>query len=230
MENATQALLIAAGILLTIMVVTVLVLGWNSISDFFQAKNENMKIMQLTEFNKQFENYANEDVRGSDLLSLIGKVQDYNTKQTVVDGQEYEQMRVMITIGNLSNFKYSNDSSWNFPSTITQNTISEILEKIAYLESKYGSTSEVSKLSANITKFDISNKDKNFEDKLEEINKILNTVTVDKSNYKTIRDDALIAYQITQFKRAHFKCIDTKYNEETARIVSMTFKFTGEFQ
>jgi Tfp pilus assembly protein PilE len=235
MENATKALLIAAGILIAIMVVTLLILGWNSISEYYQENSESTKQTQLSEFNQQFERYANESsIRGSDMLSLISKIDDYNTRQASDGGDGYQKMKITISIKStdLSYMKYAN-SKWNIYSTITEDYLNIILNKISELESRYGSTGEVSKLSANITKFDIKKTDltdAELEEKIKIANNLLTGYEVTKNNYTAVREDALAAYQITQFKRAYFKCTGTDYDQNTGRIISMTFESTGKFE
>ena len=41
------------------------------------------------------------------------------------------------------------------------------------------------------------------------------------------KNDIYSYYEYVQFKRSYFDCIDTKYNDETGRIVYMEFKFRG---
>ena len=43
-----------------------------------------------------------------------------------------------------------------------------------------------------------------------------------------IRKDVYTYYEYLQFTRAHFKCINVKYNKGTGRIVQMDFRFTGK--
>lgn len=37
-------------------------------------------------------------------------------------------------------------------------------------------------------------------------------------------------YEYVQFKRAKFDCTSVEYNQQTGRIIKMTFKFTGKFE
>ena len=42
MENATKALLIAAGVLIGIIILSMLLLGYNQISNYYQQKSDNL--------------------------------------------------------------------------------------------------------------------------------------------------------------------------------------------
>ena len=45
----------------------------------------------------------------------------------------------------------------------------------------------------------------------------------------SIKRNIYTYYEYVQFKRAHFKCTNVAYNQQTGRISRMDFKFTGEF-
>ena len=81
MENATKALLIAAGVLLAMMLISLLVMGYNRISSYYEQKHELIMAEQLDKFNKEFQNYNRSDIRGNELISLMNKVIDYNVSQ-----------------------------------------------------------------------------------------------------------------------------------------------------
>ena len=80
MENASKALLIAGGVMLTMLVLSILVYGWGTISEY-QAELDRIKEIENTaKFNLQFTNYERNDVLGYELLSLVNKVIDYNQR------------------------------------------------------------------------------------------------------------------------------------------------------
>lgn len=108
MENATKALLIAAGILLAIMILSLLLVGYNQISSYYNEKHKATETEQLAEFNQKYENYNGKEIRGSELVSLMNKVIDYNERESYFAGTNYPRIEVTITIGanNLDQFKY----------------------------------------------------------------------------------------------------------------------------
>lgn len=112
MENATKALLIAAGVMLSLMILSLLVLGYNEISSYYSDKQKVTQAKQISEFNSKYENYNRKNVRGNDLISLINRIIDYNDREVYADGTNYKRIEVTITIGtsNLDQFKYITES------------------------------------------------------------------------------------------------------------------------
>ena len=53
MENATKALLIAAGVLIGIIILSMLLLGYNQISNYYQQQSDNLSLRQIVELNLQ---------------------------------------------------------------------------------------------------------------------------------------------------------------------------------
>lgn len=87
MENASKALLIAGGILLSIIVLTLFMLMVNSLTDYQQQETQTQKQADIISFNNQYAGYMRDDVSGTDILSLINKVVYYNrTKSTAGTG------------------------------------------------------------------------------------------------------------------------------------------------
>ena len=109
MENATKALLMAAGVMLAIMILALVVMGYNQMSNYYNEKHNSTVVEQTIAFNKRFENYHREKIRGNDMISLMNRIIDYNATQSYQDGTNYERISVTITIGDTSirdQFKY----------------------------------------------------------------------------------------------------------------------------
>lgn len=112
MENASKALLIAGGILLSIIVLTLFMLMVNSLTDYQQQETQTQKQADIISFNNQYAGYMRDDVSGTDILSLINKVVYYNkTKSTAGtgttdSGASYgsEPITVVIDIQNRDKF------------------------------------------------------------------------------------------------------------------------------
>ena len=64
MENASKALIIAGGILIAILVVSLLVTGWNKLTYYNREKEEIQTVEQIINFNKEYESYNKRVVRG----------------------------------------------------------------------------------------------------------------------------------------------------------------------
>ena len=97
MENASKALIMAGSILISIMVITLLVMGYNNLTETMNAKNDEDAVEQVTQFNKQYDVYYRNNLYGSDILSLANKVDDYNERQSKEQGYAKLDMEVTFT-------------------------------------------------------------------------------------------------------------------------------------
>lgn len=70
MENASKALLIAGGVLIAILIVSVLVVTINIINSNQKAKEQALVTEQLVEFNQKYEAYNKKALRGTDIITL----------------------------------------------------------------------------------------------------------------------------------------------------------------
>ena len=113
MEDVTKALLMAAGMFLAVLILSALVVFYNQISAFYTAEHEATVIAQTKEFNSRFENFHRNNIRGSELISLMNRVIDYNATQSYLDGTNYKRIRVKIHIGaeNVEEFKYQTNGA-----------------------------------------------------------------------------------------------------------------------
>ncbi len=91
MENASKALLIAGEILIAILLLGVLVYGYNNLSYFMEDKQTDTQRQQLTAFNKQYESYNRKLLRGVDVISVMNKAISNNTKY---EGESYYNIDV----------------------------------------------------------------------------------------------------------------------------------------
>lgn len=107
MENATKALLIAGGVLIGLMVVSACLIAYNQITDYYQENANIARTEQVLKFNNEYTVYDRNDVRGSELLSLINKVVDYNKREADVSGIEFERMVLSIDVGEAANYLYN---------------------------------------------------------------------------------------------------------------------------
>ena len=69
MENATKALEIAGGVLISLIIIGTIVFFYNRISEVKQTEHNTQAEEQAADFNKDYEVYNRNDVYGSELLS-----------------------------------------------------------------------------------------------------------------------------------------------------------------
>ena len=147
MENASKALLMAAGVLIALIIIGALLLMFNNLSNYQETNTQNTRESQIVEFNKQFETYNRKDVRGSDLYSLLNKVVDYNRRKSDVatgndEGQDlkFEPMTIKVTFPD----KRTIGAEWTYDGTIrlfSKNNL-EIVDNQLILTKKTSTTFE----------------------------------------------------------------------------------------
>ena len=80
MENASNALLIAAGVLVAILLVTSIVVSFSGASELAKAYDTKIVKGTLQMFNNNFEKYTLYNVRLQDIITLAHFVIDHNSK------------------------------------------------------------------------------------------------------------------------------------------------------
>lgn len=240
MENASKALLIAAGVMIGLIVITMMIYAHNQISNYYTTKEKETETEQLAEFNKQYIGYNRNDVRGSDLISLINKIIDYNVDKINYTNDEKIEISIKIdnTNGKAESFFHNYEDYYNGTArkklivpgnTYThegKNSIYSNLINPAYaIEAKY-TQALATKLTTKIsTLMDEYSPRITKEDLFVELK-------IDPKDYNGggagIQEDILKYYQYIQFKRAHFDCTELTY--KNGRIKSFTFKFNGTFE
>lgn len=85
MENVSKALLIAAGILLALMIISMGISVFRYIQEVKNAENERIATEQLQEFNSEYECYNKKIMYGGDVVSVYNKIIDNNTKNPKIE-------------------------------------------------------------------------------------------------------------------------------------------------
>ena len=80
MENATKALLMAAGVLILVLLLSALAFMYRSIGSYYIEKQRNSAQEELSKFNLQFEAYNRDEITGYDVVSLTNKIADFSEK------------------------------------------------------------------------------------------------------------------------------------------------------
>lgn len=214
MENASKALIMAGSVLIALMIIGALLLMVNNLSSYQKVGEQNTREAQVVEFNNQFETYLRRNVRGSDMISLMNRIVDYNTRKTDTSEERFQRMNISITGINVNNLKYNSGDSNLIASSYTQDTIGDLLTKIQIIEGNY-QAKYISALSTNINEVMAS------ENKAKEI---LPKNLSDYGGYNEIKNDTAKYYQYSQFKRVYFDYVEsgTEYSS-MGRIVKLEF-------
>lgn len=78
MENASKALIIAGGVLIAIIILSMFLVMYNRIANIKKTEQEQLKLEQLLAFNAEFEAYDKKIMYGVDVITLINKVSENN--------------------------------------------------------------------------------------------------------------------------------------------------------
>lgn len=235
MENASKALLIAGGVLISLIVVSGFILAMRYMGDF-QTANQNAKLEQQTlEFNSVYESYNRDNIRGNDIVSLMNRVSDYNTRK-VPEG--YTEMQVTFNIPDDIREKlcFEEPNVLITTDTYTQDNIDDIVGipdpnnadySVRGIENKYGQkyASQLASEISNIKDLKDSHKSSSeIDEEFANMYRFPKKVS-DYGGIDQVYKDAKLYYEYVQFKRAYFDCDSTGYDGN--RIISMEFTCTG---
>ncbi len=113
MENASKALIIAGGILLALMLLSILVYVAGSMQDWAGSQTRDELTKQIAEFNKGYEVYNKKRMYGTDVISVVNKANDDNIRN-----QDDEKYWVNVTVLDKDDKSISVDNSKEFKMTI----------------------------------------------------------------------------------------------------------------
>ena len=214
MENASKALLMAGGVLLAIIILSLVIYMANSASILAEAQETKALVEQTNAFNKEYEAYNKRRLYGTDIITVVNKAINHNETIGVETTNPY-YINITITIKEsfsttgtkTDNTKPTNntkDMSKSEIETITGKTVTDTLTAGTY-ELGYWKKDELT------------------------MNKgILEFFSGDKNDLTKSSNDKKITYYIysalTNFKRAIFTCNGIQYNEETGRVQSLGFE------
>ena len=256
MENASKALNMAASVLIAIVIISAFVLMMSNLTSYQQKSYDTELTAQVAEFNNQFMTYARDDIRGSDMISLMNRIADYNTRYAGTEG--YTPMEVDIDMNGINEKLFFDTNEGNklvIKSHYDETNIYEIVGKptLTTIDGSGGTSSDIT--GGIIREIENKYQQKYCNQLASEIDNIRRIVDgsgtpSDKvkafdaekilpqsatSYYKLVTDpvakiydDALVYYEYIQFKRTYFDCIgNPQYDEDTGRVLKLEFKCTG---
>ena len=248
MENASKALLIAGGVLISLMVISGLILVMRKVGDFQTANQDARLEKQTLEFNNIYESYNRKNIRGNEMVSLMNRVLDYNERK----GKEgYTEMQVYFEIPQEvidTGICFETPSVLVKRTTYTEDEIHEIVGipnssnpdySVRGIENKYTQryatqlAQEISNIKELRDDYQASRKttsdiDEEFARDYRFPKKVSEYGGIDQ-----VYQDAKLYYEYVQFKRAYFDCMNEQlpyeetHDSETNRIIKMVFKCTG---
>ena len=144
MENASKALIMTGSVLTSLLVISLVVIGYNQLTEWQQTAENSGQNSSDAEFMLQIEQF-NRELYGSELLSLMNFVENYNTREAG-DGYAPIQMNVIITDEiDGGEFEYFKPGTYNIEDLYKEvnglTGIEKELEKLERSESKYNGKS-----------------------------------------------------------------------------------------
>lgn len=251
MENASKALIMAASVLIAIVIISAFILMMSNLTSYQESSYQSNVSAQIAEFNNQYTTYDRSGIRGSDMISLMNKISDYNKRNTGEVG--FTEMQITIKMNGyndelafdgtnrvITKSEYTQDNIYLIVGQPTLSTVnssgtatSEVSSgPIRTIENKYQQkycnqlASEISNIQSIVESSvyrTTSEKNKAFDDE-----KILPKSASSYGGITVIYEDALKYYEYIQFKRAYFDCVgEPEYDKNTGRILKMVFECTG---
>lgn len=209
MENASQALRMAAGVLIVLLILALLVFSYDNMRDWFRSQHTDVLQEQASEFNKEYQVYIKK-LYGSELLSLVNKAENYNNIESGQKG--YSRLEIVVTFKNdIGGFK--KNTAYKTDTIISK--INSLQSKIeTYGNKQYGgkTISQLSLMRTNELKQFIADKRLNKSpDKTDEIEENIRIYTQAKSDEVTIKSKI-------------FKYVSVSYDSDSGRIKEIKYK------
>lgn len=223
MENASKALLMAGGVLITIIIVSVFVFMYNSAKALPKTQEQVKEAEEIAKFNKPYESYAKNNIRGTDVYSVIYMANDNNAKYS---GDTQFHITIEINIKNaidatvrkfeLKNNKWvqtgknygatTNYAGWYYNiETNNRNATQVIPSDIAQ-----GFQTDVENNQGTGVLYSINGND--WSDTLVEEEAVRNKCYYTKNKINS------------ELKRRKFNCTDVGYSSDTGRVNYMSFE------
>lgn len=233
MENASKALLMAGGVLIALLVISLVVLAFTQMSDYQKSQSDLVKTGQLAEFNEQFVQYVRDDINGIDLVTLANKVVSFNQKESGPGEINYEQKITLEIDMNEYQKKYSGKlfNKTTYKIEDKNDTFFTIINQYTDLEKTYTLKTIVA-LSSNIEslkKYYIEGDQQNGKS----VSDVTGTKVKAGSDLAILENelinnnfDKIEKYsEYTEFKSAEFKGLSPEYIN--GQISKLKFKYIG---
>lgn len=106
MENASRALVIAGGVLLSLIIIGVVMFAYRGITSLQKEKDISLSNEQVSKINEQIEKYTKKSViYGSEVLSICNAIEDYSRKYPESEGYPKITAKIKIADGKDNDIK-----------------------------------------------------------------------------------------------------------------------------
>ena len=224
MENASKALIMAGGMLIALLIIGALVLVFNQIGDYEKVQTSSKKSSQIADFNKELSKYSGDNVKGYDMITLINKAIDFNSKDGSTgeaNSVDYDK-KITIELTNMKTFtnKYGVSGAMTLfkKSEYKNSELIDVIKQFNSIQNKYNLTvKQISTLSANYDSIAFTEKDKQNNPDKKTIKELIGRdLSISQNEINQYRE-------YSEFKNSTFKNTDMQY--DGAQIVSLKFEF-----
>lgn len=215
MENASKALIIAGSVFLSLLIITALVFTFEQIATLKQTEASSEEEKLLAQYNKKIESFNKSGLYGSEIMSLVNYIDDYNIRQAELKG--YKAISLNIDTKEINDAKYLKKSYTSYKELISD--LKKLETQINKLENQKICGEALKKLAGL-----------NTNDLIDTIEKY-NAEHSNKYTYEDVQEK-IYEYQnlnseLKTFKNKKFKLPNVEYDNITGRILSMTYKEIG---
>lgn len=221
MENASKALLIAGGIFLAMMILSMLMYVGISMSDNAESQERNLLTKQIVEFNKSYLAYDKTKMYGIDVITVVNKAINHNKTIGAITTDPYY---INIQIKPNQTFITTVEKIDNSKPNPKRQTVSIITNQIKQILGNPSNSYEAY-LIENVP-HDLGTWQNNGQTFIMK-NNFVDFFSGDTIDKEATTDDGKTTYimssALTNFKQAIFKCENVEYDEKTGRIKLMTF-------
>lgn len=118
MENASKALIMAGEILIALLIISLLVYGYTNIRNVSKTEQGSIEVEQLVAFNKEYESYNRKLLRGVDVISIMNKAINNNTKY---ENESLYKITIEFSMDEELVYKKDGKTSSNFKFKVGEN-------------------------------------------------------------------------------------------------------------
>lgn len=93
MENATQAMLIAAGVLIGVLILSLAVALFSELEIYVQSSHERIEFNELNAFNTQFSKYVDVELTIQDVVTAANLAHENNVKYDIIQDDQINEAR-----------------------------------------------------------------------------------------------------------------------------------------
>lgn len=127
MENASKALIIAGAILISILLISVGIMIFNSSSGLFDSAKSSMSEQEVRMFNQKFSMYEGENVSGTEVRELFNAIKTNNAN---AENQQVKmntkEIKTTSTIKIVATGRYTVTATTNNAGVITEMTVAGV--------------------------------------------------------------------------------------------------------